>query len=222
MSMLGRSLESFVFALALLRITGRKSLSQLNYFDFFTVGVVANLFSKYISDPSQGREIFLAPVAIAAADVLASRLAIKSNLARQLLEGGPVIFIKDGKILEGNIAKMHYNVAEVLAALRYKGVYNLDEVEFAILEVDGTISVLKKPQSSPLTPQDMNIPSYYEGLPSIIIKEGRVLADNLRKNKLCTNWLTNKLKELGIKDISQVFLASLAPDGSLYVDLKGN
>ncbi len=222
MSMLGRSLESFVFALALLRITGRKSLSQLNYFDFFTVGVVANLFSKYISDPSQGREIFLAPVAIAAADVLASRLAIKSNLARQLLEGGPVIFIKDGKILEGNIAKMHYNVAEVLAALRYKGVYNLNEVEFAILEVDGTISVLKKPQSSPLTPQDMNIPSYYEGLPSIIIKEGRVLADNLRKNKLCTNWLTNKLKELGIKDISQVFLASLAPDGSLYVDLKGN
>ena len=222
MSMLGRSLESFVFALALLRITGRKSLSQLNYFDFFTVGVVANLFSKYISDPSQGREIFLAPVAIAAADVLASRLAIKSNLARQLLEGGPVIFIKDGKILEGNIAKMHYNVAEVLAALRYKGVYNLDEVEFAILEVDGTISVLKKPQSSPLTPQDMNIPSYYEGLPSIIIKEGRVLADNLRKNKLCTNWLTNKLRELGIKDISQVFLASLAPDGSLYVDLKGN
>ena len=222
MSMLRRSLESFVFALALLRITGRKSLSQLNYFDFFTVGVVANLFSKYISDPSQGREIFLAPVAIAAADVLASRLAIKSNLARQLLEGGPVIFIKDGKILEGNIAKMHYNVAEVLAALRYKGVYNLDEVEFAILEVDGTISVLKKPQSSPLTPQDMNIPSYYEGLPSIIIKEGRVLADNLRKNKLCTNWLTNKLKELGIKDISQVFLASLAPDGSLYVDLKGN
>jgi len=222
LSMLGRSLESFVFALALLRITGRKSLSQLNYFDFFTVGVVANLFSKYISDPSQGREIFLAPVAIAAADVLASRLAIKSNLARQLLEGGPVIFIKDGKILEGNIAKMHYNVAEVLAALRYKGVYNLNEVEFAILEVDGTISVLKKPQSSPLTPQDMNIPSYYEGLPSIIIKEGRVLADNLRKNKLCTNWLTNKLKELGIKDISQVFLASLAPDGSLYVDLKGN
>ncbi|NLJ34304.1 MAG: DUF421 domain-containing protein [Firmicutes bacterium] len=222
MSMLRRSLESFVFALALLRITGRKSLSQLNYFDFFTVGVVANLFSKYISDPTQGREIFLAPVAIAAADVLASRMAIKSDRARQLLEGRPVIFIKDGQILEKNIAKMHYNVAEVLAALRYKGVYNLNDVEFAVLEVDGTISVLKKPQTSPLTPQDLNIPTYYKGLPSIIIKEGRVLLDNLRKNKLCTNWLTNKLKDLGIKDISQVFLASLAPDGSLYVDLKSN
>ena len=222
MSMLGRSLESFVFALALLRITGRKSLSQLNYFDFFTVGVVANLFSKYISDPTQGREIFLAPVAIATADVLASRMAIKSDRARQLLEGKPVIFIKDGQILERNIAKMHYNVAEVLAALRYKGVYNLKDVEYAVLEVDGTISVLKKPQSNPLTPQDMNIPTHYEGLPSVIIKEGRVLLDNLRQNNLCANWLTNKLKELGINDISQVFLASLAPDGSLYVDLKGN
>lgn len=221
MSMLERSLESFVFALVLLRVSGRKSLSQLNYFDFFTVGIVANLFAKYITDPNQGRKIFLAPAAIVAADVLASRLAIKSSTARRMLEGKPVIFVKDGKIIEKNIAKMHYNIAEVLAALRYKGVYDLNEVEFAVLEVDGTISVLKKPQSTPLTPEDMDIPTQYKGLPSIIVQEGKILLENLRKNNLSRNWLAERLKGLGVNDISQVFLASLAPDGSLYVDLKG-
>lgn len=214
-------MESFIFALALLRITGRKSISQLNYFDFFTVGMVGNLFSNYIINPTQGREIFLAPIAIVAADVLASRVAIKSSVARKLLEGKPVIFIKDGKIIEENIAKMHYNFAEVLAALRYEGIYNLNDVEFAVLEVDGSISVLKKPQKNPVTPQDMNLPTHYQGLPYIIIKEGKVLTENLRKNQLDHRWLWNRLKELGISDISRVFLASLSPDGSLYVDLKG-
>lgn len=222
LSMIRRSLESFVFALILLRITGRKSLSQLNYFDFFTVGMVGNLFSNYITDPTQGREIFLAPVAIVVADVLTSRMAIKSSSARKLLEGKPVIFIEKGKIKEDNIAKMHYNLDEVLAALRYKGIYNLNEVEFAVLEVDGTISVFKKPHTSPLTSNDLNIPTQTQSLPSIIIKEGNILAESLQKNNLSQGWLANKLKEMGIHDASQVFLASLAPDGSLYVDLKGN
>lgn len=222
MSTLGRSLESFVFALILLRLTGHKTISQLNYFDFFTVNIVANLFSGYITDPSQDRDIFLAPVAIVAADLLASRMAIKSRPARRLLEGKPIIFIKNGNIIEENIAKMHYNVDEVLAALRYKGIYNLNDVEFAVLEIDGTISVLKKPQIRPVTPNDLNIPVQYEGLPSVIVSDGKVLSNNLQKNNLNYEWLENKLKEQGVYDMTHVFLASLAPDGSLYVDLKND
>lgn len=219
---LRRSLESFVFALILLRLTGHKTISQLNYFDFFTVNMVAGLFSSYITDPTQDRGIFLAPVAIVAADLLASRIAIKSRPARRLLEGKPVIFIRNGKIVEENIAKMHYNIDELLAALRYQGVYNPKDVEYAVLEIDGTISVLKKPQSSPVTPKGLNMPTQYEGLPTVIVSDGKVLSNNLQKNNLSYNWLETKLKEQGISDISHVFLASLAADGSLYVDLKDN
>lgn len=220
MSMLKRTLGSFLFALALFRLTGHKSLSQLNYFDFFAVGMVGNLFSSYITDPKLGPEIFLAPVAIITADLLASRAAIRSRTARLLLEGKPVIFIKNGKMLEENISKMHYNVAEVLAALRGQGIYNLSDVEFAVLEIDGTISVLKKSQCRALTPRDLNIPTQYEGLSSIVVSDGEILAENLQKNNLSQDWLVNKLSELGINDISRIFLASLATDGSLYVDLK--
>ncbi|NMB40578.1 MAG: DUF421 domain-containing protein [Firmicutes bacterium] len=220
MSIIKRSLGSFVFALALLRLTGRKSISQLNYFDFFTVNIMGNLFSDYITDPAQGLEIFLAPMAITAADLLADRLAIKSRPARKLLEGEPVIFVKNGKLVEENITKMHYNIDEVLAALRYKGIYNLSDLEFAVLEVDGSISVLEKSQCRPLTPKDLNIPTQYEGLPSVVVTDGKILPENLRKNNLTISWLENKLKEQGVNDISHVFLASLATDGSLYVDLK--
>ncbi len=220
LSIIKRSLGSFVFALALLRLTGRKSISQLNYFDFFTVNIMGNLFSDYITDPAQGLEIFLAPMAITAADLLADRLAIKSRPARKLLEGEPVIFVKNGKLVEENITKMHYNIDEVLAALRYKGIYNLSDLEFAVLEVDGSISVLEKSQCRPLTPKDLNIPTQYEGLPSVVVTDGKILPENLRKNNLTISWLENKLKEQGVNDISHVFLASLATDGSLYVDLK--
>ena len=66
---------------------------------------------------------------------------------------------------------------------------------------------------------DLSIPTQYEGLPSVIVSEGKILQENLQKNNLSYNWLENKLKEQGVNDISQVFLASLATDGSLYVDL---
>lgn len=220
MSIFKRSLGSFVFALVLLRISGRKSISQLNYFDFLTVNMMAGLLTSYITDPEQDLEIFLAPLAITAADLLADRIAIKNRAARVLLEGKPVIFIKNGKIIEKNIERMHYNVAEVLAALRNKGISNLGDVEFALLEIDGKISVFKKSQSRPLTPMDLNVPTQYEGLSSVMISDGKILQENLQENNLDRSWLDNKLKELGVDDVSRVFLASLATDGSLYVDLK--
>ncbi|HZK57436.1 MAG TPA: DUF421 domain-containing protein, partial [Clostridia bacterium] len=116
--------------------------------------------------------------------------------------------------------KMHYNIAEVLAALRNQGIYNLSEVEFAVLEIDGKISVLKKSQHRPLTPKDINVPTQYEGLSSIVVSDGKILSKNLQNNNLNRDWLENKLKEQGINNISRIFLASLATDGSLYVDLK--
>jgi len=222
LTIIRRSLGSFVFALALLRLTGRKSLSQLNYFDFFTVNIMGSIFSNYITNPAQGLGIFLAPVAITAADLVADRLAVKSRPARKLLEGEPVIFVKNGKLIEENISKMHYNIDEVLAALRYKGIYNLSDLEFAVLEVDGSISVLEKSQSRPVAPKDLNIPTQYEGLPSVVISDGKILFENLRKNNLNNSWLENKLREQGVHDVSNVFLASLATDGSLYVDLKNS
>lgn len=88
-------------------------------------------------------------MAIIALDLLADRTAIKSRSARKLLEGKPVVFIKNGKIIEKNITKMHYNISEVLAALRNQGIYNLSEVEFAVLEIDGKISVLKNLNTGP-------------------------------------------------------------------------
>jgi len=219
--MLSRSLGSFVFALVLLRLTGRKALTQLNYFDFLTVSMIGGLFTNYITNPSQSLKIYLAPAAVIAADLLADRIAIKSRTGRKLLEGEPVIFIQNGKIIEKNLAKMHYNIGEVLAALRYQGIFNLSDVEFAVLEIDGKISVLKKSQQNPLTPKDLNIPTQYKGLSSVVVSDGKILPENLRKNNLNHSWLENKLKERGINDISRIFLASLATDGSLYIDLKG-
>lgn len=218
----GRSLGAFFFATVLLRLAGRKSVSQLNYLDFLMANMMGGLMGIYIAGSSKGAQILLAPAAIIAAGVFTERATVKNRTARKLLQGQSLVIIKNGKIIEKNMAQSHYNTGELLMALRKKGVFDLGEVEFAVLELDGSVSVQKKSQHRPVTPKDLNISTQYEGLTSVLISDGKVLDQNLKNNHLDQNWLKNELHKLGIQETNKVFLATLASDGSLYVDLKND
>lgn len=106
--------------------------------------------------------------------------------------------------------------------LREKGVFNLDEVEFALLEPHGKLSVLKKSQYLPLTPKDIGINTGYKGLSSELIKDGIIITQNLEQNRLSLEWLYNELASRGIKKVEDVFLANLSTNGTLYVDLRSD
>ena len=218
---LGRSLFAFFFATALLRLAGRKSVSQLNYFDFLMANMLGGILGYYVTGGVKGAAILWAPAIITSTGVFSEFVAVKSRSTRKLLEGQPLLLIQNGKVLKTNLGKARYNIDELLAALRKKGIFNLSDVEFALLEYDGQISVLKKSQKRPVSPQDLGLPTRYEGLSSVIINDGQVLDKNLKKNHLNRVWLDNKLKNLGIACKDNVFLATLSTDGTLYVDKKG-
>ena len=106
--------------------------------------------------------------------------------------------------------------------LREQGVFDFGEVEFAVLEPHGKLSVLKKSQHLPITPRDLNLSSNYKGMATEMIKDGDILEQNLVQNNLSREWLTQELKKRNIFNINEIIYAALNSDGSLYIDLKND
>ncbi|MFZ5639482.1 MAG: DUF421 domain-containing protein, partial [Bacillota bacterium] len=150
--------------------------------------------------------------------LLLQLITLKSRKLSKLIDSDPVVVIKNGKILEQNMAKMRYTTKELMEQLRLKGAFNLGDVEFAILETNGDLSVLKKSQHQPVTPKDMNMPTQYTGLPVQVILEGEVIRENLVKSGVSLNWLLGEVKKQGITNIKDIFVASLDTSGNLYID----
>ncbi len=213
-----------ILALTLLfiatKVLTKRSLSNLTYFDHVagaTLGTIAgNLaFNIKITVIAFISSIIFATLII----LLVSYLSLKFRPFRRILAGEPTIIIKDGKILEHNMTKLNYSFDYLLEQLRQEKVFDVSKVEFAILESSGKLSVLLKSTDRPLTPQDLNIATSYEGLATEVILEGKIVENNLQQHGLNLEWLYKELHKKGIQYIEKVAFAALATNGNLYIDL---
>jgi uncharacterized membrane protein YcaP (DUF421 family) len=144
---------------------------------------------------------------------------LKSIRIRKFTEGEPVIIIQNGNILNNNMKKIKYHIDNLEAQLRDKGIFDFHEVEYAILEPHGELSVLKKAQHLPVTPSVMNINVPYKGMSTEIIKDGRVLEQNLQQLNLPHEWLVDELSKQNINE-GDVFYAAVNTNNELYISLK--
>jgi uncharacterized membrane protein YcaP (DUF421 family) len=214
-----RSIIGFFSLLIFAKILGKQQISQLTFFDYvlgITLGSISGSLTTDLSSRAWPHWVGL--ITWAALGYLMEVISLKWRYAAKYLEGEPTIVIMDGKIMEDVLKKMKYTVAEVLGLLRSKDIFNLNEVAYAILEPNGDISVLKKPEHLPLTPKDMNIKVKPSGIGTEIIYDGIVIQENLRQLNKDTKWLLRELKKHGVEDPSEVFLLTLDPGGNLYID----
>lgn len=210
----------FFLLLIMTRIIGKKFLAQMTFFDFVTGITIGTIGGAYVTAEAEGFYVLLGPILLTLLVVITGYINLKSIPARKLVEGEPLVVIQNGKIYEENIRKIRYNVDDLMMQLREKGIFDLGEVEFAIVETHGQMSVLKKSQYLPATPSDLKISTKYKGASSEIIRDGKIVEQNLKQNNLNHEWLYNELATRNIKNIRDVFYASLSTDGNLYVDLR--
>ncbi len=210
----------FTMLVVLSRCIGRKLLAQISYFDFTVAITIGTISGAYVVQMIEGMWVLISPVLLALLAILFDYIHIKSLRARKFTEGEPVVVMQNGQIMEKNMKKLRYHIDNLEAQLRDKGVFDFEEVEFAVLEPHGQLSVLKKSQYLPLTPKDMNIPTGYKGMSTEIIKDGLVLEQNLYQNKLTRDWLSKELKKRSISNIKDITYAAVNTDGVLYVSLK--
>lgn len=216
-----RSLIAFVVLLILIRLTGKQQMSELTFFDYvvgITIGSIAATLSVQVN---QNTTATLAGMAIwGLLPILLAYVSLKSVWFRKVVEGEATVVIENGKIMEQNLARIRLSIDDLLSSLRSKQVFNIADVEFALYEANGKLSVQLKSQKRPLTPADINLPTGYEGLPTTLIDDGVVLLDALRSLRLSQAWLRYQLEKEGITDFAMVALAQLDTSGNLYVDLK--
>ncbi|XEC93458.1 DUF421 domain-containing protein [Paenibacillus tarimensis] len=215
-----RALFSFLVLLLMTRLMGKVQLSQLTFFDY-VVGISIGSIAASLSI-DQNIELLNGVIGIliwGLLPILISVINLKSYRFRQLTEGQPTVIIENGNILERNMKKERINVDELMLLLREKNAFKLSEVEFAVFETNGKLSVMKKTTPSALPPNPLNVTAEQEHDPRLVIMDGSVMEQTLRDMGYTKEWLLGEVKKQGANDYSDVFFAQLTSDGALYVDL---
>lgn len=216
-----RSVIAFLALLVLIRITGKQQMSELTFFDYvvgITIGSIASTLSVQLN---QNTTATLAGMVVwGLLPILLAYLSLHSVWVRKVVEGEATVVIENGKIMEQNLARIRLSIDDLLSGLRAEKVFNIADVEFALFEANGKLSIQLKSQKRPLTPADLNLPTRYEGLPTTLIDDGKVLPDALQSLQLSQAWVRYQLEKESITDLATVALAQLDTAGNLYVDLK--
>ncbi len=218
-----RTLVLYIIVVIVMRIMGKRQIGQLQPFEL----VVAIMISELAAVPMQNTGIpliygIIPIVTLLIAQMLLSWISLKSVKARAIICGRPSILIENGKINENVLMKEMYTINDLLEQLRSKDIANIADVEFAILETNGQISVIPKSQKRPVTPQDMKLETNYEGLSLDLIIDGTVNYHNLQKANKDEKWLKDELRKFGIYRLDDAFFVSLDSDGNLYFQKKSD
>ena len=213
-----RIVSIMALLLILVLITGRRKIGELPVFDFLTLIILGAVVGADIADP----EIDHLPTAFAVVllvffQYVISYLIIKNRKIGGLLTFGPTVIIQNGQFIKSNMKRLKYSMENVLMYLREKDVFDLNEVEFAIVEDSGNISVLKKSDYIPLTPKDMGKKTNHKGISIPLVVEGKVYGENLKELKLDEKWLANQLKVSNVKSINEAFYVEINSEGELYI-----
>lgn len=214
-----RSFSLLVVLFLMTKWLGKKQLSQLNIFEYITGIVLGGIVAIHSFDLSLNIVYgllamftwFLIPYGI-------DFLALKSKSIRDITQGKGTIFIKDGKVLEDNLKKERFTSDDLLQELRRNQIFNVSDVEFALLEPSGSLSVLPKKETQPLTAKTIGLKVAPEKEPQTVIMDGKMLLEPLANLSLNPNWLETELDKLNVS-IENVFIGQADQDGQLTVDL---
>lgn len=215
-----RSLIVFFLLLILARIMGKKQISHLTFFDYcvgITIGSIAA--SMAVDQNIKISNGVVALIVWGGIPLILGFIGLKSKWFHQLTDGKADLLIEKGVILERNLKKNQLAVEELMLLLREKDVFEIEDVEIAVLETNGQLSILKKTEKQPVTPEILNIPVESEHGPTIIISDGQVMKNSLKRLGYTQEWLLSEIEKQGATKISDVFLAQINSKGNVYIDL---
>lgn len=215
-----RSVLSFLVILLLARILGKKQIAHLTFFDYITGITLGNISAALAIDTTlQVLNGIVGLLVYTFLTIVMAYGSIKSFRFRQLVEGSSTTLIKNGNVLEKNLAKVKMSYNDLMMGLREKNAFKIADIDTAILETNGKISVMKKTEYQTLTPKDIGMMVVPEHKPSLIIIDGRLLEKHLNYLGYTKEWLLGEVMKQGASDFKDVFLAQIDSNGYVYVDL---
>ena len=219
LNILMRSAGLFVLALVLVRLIGKRMTSPLTFFDLVTgivVGVIAAAISlNLVANLAHG---LIALVVWTAFPALIYLLSIKYKAVRDIVQGKETVLINHGKVLEDKLLESRYTPEDLMSQLRKKNVFNFADVEFAVLEPTGDVSVMLKKDKQPVTAKTMGLQMGLESVPQTVMLDGIMMDEPLTAMGLNRHWLHTELEKVGVAP-ENVFIGQVDSAGQLYLDL---
>jgi len=216
-----RTVIVYILVIAALRLMGKRQIGQLQPSEL----VVAMMLSELACIPMESVEIplilgIIPIVTLFVAESTFSFFTLKSRRVRKLLSGAPAVLIEKGKISEKEMARLRFNIDDLMEELRTAGYVSVADIEYAIIESNGALSVIPKSNKRPLTAADLNISLPYEAIPFLLVTDGVINEKALAASGHDVVWLLEKLNEFDICDINDVFIASVDVSGEFFVQRK--
>ena len=216
-----RAIILYFIVVFIMRIMGKRQIGQLQPFEL----VIALMVSELAAMPMQDTSIplfhgIIPIITLLVLQVLLSTLQLKSEAARTIFCGRPSILIEKGKININELKNNRLNLNDLLEELRLKEYYNLEDIEYAILETGGKVSIIPKSELEPATRKDLKIKSTQDILPVTLILDGKINKKNLKLINKDIFWLNKQLKKKNILSADQVFLALFDSKGKFVYQLK--
>ena len=207
-----RAIVLYLLVLIVMRLMGKREIGQLQPFELAISIMIADLAAVPMADIGIPISSGVMPIlGLLVMHLVISVINIKSTKAREIICGKPSILIFRGKVDEDMLRKERFTINELEERLRNNNIFNVGDVEYAILETSGQVTVIPKPNKRTLTPEDMNIEPQYQGISYDLVVDGKVMYKNLEKIGKNYIWLKKQTDKFGIK-----------PEEALIVTIDGN
>ena len=205
-----RALVLYIIVVISMRIMGKRQIGQLQPYEL----AIAIMISELAAVPMQNTGIplingIIPILTLLVAQLTMSLLSLKSVRVRAIICGKPTILVEE-------LRKEMYTINDLLEQLRIKDYPNIADVEYAILETNGQLSVIPKSQKRPVNPQDMNIKTDYEGIIIDAIIDGSIMENNLKIAGKDAKWLIKEIRKQHLNDPKEILYAGIDPSGRLF------
>ena len=216
-----RSILIYIFVLVVMRLMGKREIGQLQPFELAIAIMIADLASIPMTDPgipiSNG---IISILGLLVMHLIISIINIKSIRAREIICGKPTILINRGKIDEKALKKERFTINELEERLRGNNIISLGDVEYAILETSGQVTVIPKPEKRNTIPEDFNIVPEYEGIPYDLVIDWKIMDDNLKALGKNREWLKKQVEKFKIKP-EEALIVTYDGKGQIFCQKKG-
>lgn len=215
-----RAIVLYIIVLIVMRMMGKREIGQLQPFELAIAIMIADLASIPMTDTGIPITNGIIPIlGLLIMHLLISIISMKSSIARGIISGKPAILIYRGKINEQALRKERFTINELQERLRDNNIFNLGDVEYAILETSGQINVIQKPNKRNAIPEDFGIEPEYEGISYDLVIDGVIMYDNLKILNKDYTWLKAQIRKFGYTP-EKALIATIDGKGQFYCQRK--
>ena len=200
------SLLSAVSLFLIAKITGHKQMAQLDFFDYITGITIGSIAAELATELESPWKPLVAMVVYGMVALGLTILAHKFPRVRKYVNGTPTILMSNGKLYRKNMKKAKLELSEFMVLCRQEGYFNINDIETAVFEYNGRITILPKSEKRPLTPEDMNITPEKAQICTEVIIDGRILHENIKRLGLNLEWLNKQLKKQKYNSAKEIYL----------------